>query len=209
MSVENLIPNQRPKPSSTDTIRIGMRRVLSLLIFLLALVSSGCPRRSPAARIIFAPSAPAPAPSVSAEAAGALVLAEPEEPESEPEPAPPIAEPAEKPHPKPRVRLAPPDPLLEPEPEPSSVAEVPTLEPREGPAAQATQRRQVAQLQDQIRARIARQDGPGLSGDERRMVTDARTFLAQSERALAANDFQRALTLARKASLLLAVLEQQ
>jgi RNA polymerase-interacting CarD/CdnL/TRCF family regulator len=64
-------------------------------------------------------------------------------------------------------------------------------------------------LQDQIRARIARQEKSNLPPQERRMLGDARTFLSQSEGALAASDFQRARTLTRKASMLLAVIEQQ
>jgi hypothetical protein len=185
-----------------------MKGVLSAAVCVLVLALAGCSKRTAPARIVYVPSVAPPAPTASAAATEALVVAEPQSPEIEPEPAPPIEEPAEKPRPRPRVRLAPPDAALEPEPEPTPAVEVPTLEPREGAAAQRAQRRHVLQFQAQIRSRLTRQEKLGLAADERRMLTDARTFLAQSERALATNDFQRALTLAQKASMLLAVLEQ-
>ena len=188
----------------------GMKRGSLLAVCFIALWSAGCARRQAAARIVFVASNPPPASAPSAEAAGALIVAEPQQPAPEEEPGPPAPEPAEeRPRTRPRVRLAPPDPAAEPEPEPSPAVEVPALEPREGPAEQAAQRQQVAQLQDQIRTRMGRQEKSNLSAEERRMLGDAHTFLSQSERALAASDFQRARTLARKASMLLAVVEQQ
>lgn len=186
-----------------------MKRASVAAVCVLALWGVSCARRQTAARIVYVPSTPLPAPAVSAEAAGALVVAEPQLPEPEQEPAPPAPEPAEKPRSHPRVRLTPPDPSTESEPESAPAPEVPALEPREGSAGQAAQRRQVVQFLDQIRRRIARQEQSNRPADERRMLGDARTFLSQSERALAASDFQRARTLARKASMLLAVVEQQ
>jgi type IV secretory pathway VirB10-like protein len=186
-----------------------MKRGSLLAVCFIALWSVSCTKRQTTARIVFVSSTPPPASAPSAEAAGALIVAEPQQPSSEEEAGPPAPEPAERPRTRPRVRLAPPDPAAEPEPEPAPAVEVPALEPREGPTEQAAQRRQAAQLQDQIRARIARQGKSNLSAEERRMLGDARTFLSQSERALAASDFQRARTLARKASMLLAVIEQQ
>ena len=187
----------------------GMKRGWLIAGCIFAIWPVSCAQRQTAARIVFVSSNPPPASASSAEAAEALIVAEPQQPVSDEEPGPPAPEPAEKPRSRPRVRLAPPDPATESEPEPAPAVEVPALEPREGPAEQAAQRQQVAQLQDQIRHRIARQDKPSLSAEERRMLGDARTFLSQSERALAASDFQRARTLARKASMLLAVIEQQ
>lgn len=186
-----------------------MRRAGAIAAGILALLSWDCTKRQAATRIVFVDSTPPPAPTASAEAAGALVLAEPQLPERDEEVSPPAPEPAEKPHTRPRVRLTPADPATEAEPEPALTGGVPTLEPRENAAGQAPQRQQVVQLQDHIRARMARQDRPSLAAAERRMLGDARTFLAQSERALSTSDFQRALTLARKASILLSVLEQQ
>jgi hypothetical protein len=186
-----------------------MKRASAVAICVLAFMGMSCARRQTTARIVYVPSAPSLAPSVSPEAVGALVVAEPQLPEPEPEPVPPAPETAEKPRSHPRVRLAPPDPSTEPEPESPPAPEVPALEPREGPAEQSAQRQQVVQLLDQIRRRATRQEQSNLSSDERRMLGDARTFVSQSERALGASDFQRARTLARKASMLLAVLEQQ
>jgi hypothetical protein len=186
-----------------------MERAWFMGMAVAGLFLAGCAKRQSVARIVFVHAAPPPALRANPEAVGALVVAEPQSHEPTPDPAPPPPEAAERPVARPRVRLAPPDPSIEPEVEAPPAAEVPTLEPREGAAALAAQRRQATQFHDQIRARIARQDRPSLSADERRMLADARTFLAQSERALGTNDFQRALTLARKASLLLAVIEQQ
>ena len=184
-----------------------MKRASAVAVLVLALMGVSCARRQTSARIVFVPSTPSPAPNVSPEAAGALVVAEPQLPEPEPEIFPPEPETAEKPRSHPRVRLAPADPSIEPESAPAP--EVPTLEPREGPAEQTAQRHQVVQILEQIRRRATRQEQSNLSPDERRMLGDARTFVSQSERALAASDFQRARTLARKASMLLAVVEQQ
>jgi len=178
-----------PKRPSADTISIGMRRALNLLVCLAAVLSAGCSKRTAPMRIVYAPSVSVPAPAASPQAAGALVLAEPQPPEVEPEPRPRSRNLGEA-SPKPRVRLAPADPALEPEPDVPPAVEVPTLEPREGAAAQDSQRRRVAQFQDQIRARIVRQDNPGLSAEDRRMLNDARTFLVQSERALVATIFR-------------------
>jgi len=200
---------ESPGAFFAGTITNGMKRASAVAICVLAFMGVSCARRQPTARIVYVTSAPSPAPSVSPEAAGALVVAEPQLPEPEPEPVPPAPETAEKPRSHPRVRLAPPDPSVEPEPESAPAPEVPTLEPREGPAEQSAQRQQVVQLLDQIRRRATRQEESSLSSDERRMLGDARTFVSQSEGALAASDFQRARTLARKASMLLAVLEQQ
>jgi hypothetical protein len=188
-----------------------MKCMSAVAVCVLAFMGMSCARRHTTARIVFVPSVLSPAPNVSAAAAGALVVAEPQLPEPEPEQVPPSPETEEKPRSHPRVRLAPPDPSteLEPEPESAPAPGVPTLEPREGPAAQTAQRHQVVQLLDQIRRRVTRQEQSNLSSDERRMLGDARTFVSQSEGALAASDFQRARTLARKASMLLAVLEQQ
>ena len=139
-----------------------------------------------------------------------LTVAEPRLPLPEEGPEPPLPEPAEAPRTRPRVRLTPADPVTEPEaaPEPLPAVEVPLLEPLGGPGEQA-QRQQILQFQDRIRGRIVRQEDARLSADDRRMLDDARTFLSQSQRALGTNDFQRALTLARKASMLLAVIEQE
>jgi hypothetical protein len=82
------------------------------------------------------------------------------------------------------------------------------LEPRESSAEEAAQRRQIQALQEDVRQRIATLSRAGLSGADRKTLDDAQTFFAQSTRALNEGDLQRALTLARKASLLVLALER-
>lgn len=185
-----------------------MKGLWLITVCLAAVIAAGCSKRQATARIVFAQTQPPPAAVVaSPESAGALVVAEPQPPEPEEETPSPEPETAEKPRPRPRPAL--PETPSEPEVEPAPAAEVPALEPLEGPAAQAAQRQETTRLLEQVRGRIARQERSNLSPSERRMVADARTFLSQSQRALSTSDFQRALTLARKASMLLAVVEQQ
>jgi hypothetical protein len=85
---------------------------------------------------------------------------------------------------------------------------VPSLEPRESSVQEAALRRQIQGLQDDVRQRIAKLSRARLSGADRKTLDDARTFFAQSTRALNEADLQRALTLARKASLLVSALER-
>jgi hypothetical protein len=82
------------------------------------------------------------------------------------------------------------------------------LEPRESSVEQAALRRQIQGLQDDVRQRIAKLSRAGLAGADRKTLDDARTFFAQSTRALNEADLRRALTLARKASLLVSALER-
>jgi hypothetical protein len=81
------------------------------------------------------------------------------------------------------------------------------LEPHESSAEEASLRSQIQGLQDDVRERIAKLSHAGLSGADRKTLDDARTFFAQSLRALNEADLQRALMLARKASLLVLALE--
>jgi len=85
--------------------------------------------------------------------------------------------------------------------------QVPSLEPHESSAEEASLRSQIQGLQDDVRERIAKLSRAGLSGADRKTLDDARTFFEQSLRALNEADLQRALTLARKASLLVLALE--
>ena len=85
--------------------------------------------------------------------------------------------------------------------------QVPSLEPHESSAEEASLRSQIQGLQDDVRERIAKLSHAGLSGADRKTLDDARTFFEQSLRALNEADLQRALTLARKASLLVLALE--
>jgi len=90
-----------------------------------------------------------------------------------------------------------------------AAAEIPALEAREAPAQQVALRRQVAGLQQDLRRRTGQLERLNLSAADRKTFEDARTFLAQSESALADGDLQRALNLAQKASLLVSALDGQ
>ncbi|MCJ7502835.1 MAG: hypothetical protein MUP80_07230, partial [Acidobacteriia bacterium] len=94
------------------------------------------------------------------------------------------------------------------EPAEPPTAEVPALEPRESPGQQATLRQEILSLQERLRRRIVQLERGKLTGATRRILDDARTFLAQSEKALGDDDLQRARNLANKAALLVSALEQ-
>jgi outer membrane biosynthesis protein TonB len=173
----------------------------------------GCPKRQGPSRIVYVP-APAPraVPTAPVTHPQVLVIEEPAPP-PEPEEAPPPQAP-EEPKPQRRRRrpvradtpTAPTESTAPETPEPPPEA-VPALEPRESTAQEAALRQQVQRLEGDIRQRLARLNEARLSPSERKTLEDARTFLAQSTRALESGDLQRALNLARKASLLVAALE--
>jgi hypothetical protein len=132
-------------------------------------------------------------------------------------PEPPAALPQPVPHPEPTrrprraVRTEPAAGETENSPEanePPPTPQVPSLEPRESSAEQTALRRQIQDLQDTVRKRIANLSRTEPSGADRKTLDDARTFFEQSTRALSEGDLQRALNLARKASLLVSALER-
>ena len=131
-----------------------------------------------------------------------------------PEPAATSPPPTPPPQPAPRRRRVlqrePPAAATETTPETTAppTPQVPALEPRESSAEIAALRRQIQGLQDDVRQRIAKLSDAGLTDADRKTLDDARTFFAQSTRALNEADLQRALTLARKASLLVLALER-
>jgi len=137
-----------------------------------------------------------------------MVIEEPAPPEEPPAPSP---QPTTNPEPARRRVLRRVAPAAAPENTPETTEpltpQVPSLEPRESSAQQAALRRQIQGLQDDVRQRIAKLSRAGLSGADRKILDDARTFFAQSTRALNDADLQRALNLARKASLLVSALE--
>ena len=135
------------------------------------------------------------------------------------EPAPPEPEetpPAQTPEPaahrgrrrpaREEAPAAPVDTTVPETPEPPP-APIPALEPRESTAREVSLRQQIQRLHADVRERAARLNQARLSANERKTLEDARTFFAQSERALASGDLERALNLARKASLLVTALE--
>ena len=183
-------------------------RALPFLWCSLALIIGGCPKRQASTRIVYVPSPPPAATQASAADAPTMVIEEPAPPE------PPAASPQPPPPPEPARRrrvLRRETPAAAPANNPDTAEPpappVPSLEPRESSAQQAALRRQIQGLQDDVRQRIAKLSRAGLSGADRKTLDDARTFFAQSTRALNEADFQRALNLARKASLLVSALE--
>jgi hypothetical protein len=138
-----------------------------------------------------------------------MVIEEPAPPEEPPAPSPQLTSPP-KPARRPRRALRREAPAAENTPETTEppAPQVPSLEPRESSAQEAALRRQIQGLQDDVRQRIAKLSQAGLSGADRKTLDDARTFFAQSTRALDEADLQRALNLARKASLLVSALER-
>ena len=177
----------------------------------LAMLVWGCPKRQTTTHIIYTPAPPPPTAQTSREPSEAIVIEEPALPEAEE----PVA-PEEPVTPKPVPRRRPPartqtlaTPDLAPEPEEPPATEVPALEPREAPGQQAALRNQIQRSQERLRQRLAQIDRQVSAAADRRMADDARSFLAQSERALSDGDLQRALNLTRKTSLLVAALEQE
>jgi len=160
-------------------------------------------------RVVYAPAPPAASTPTPAEESGSLIVEEPLPPE------PAEVTPAESSSPRlpprrrrPRTELpTTSESAAEPiEPPP---AEVPALERRESPGQQTALRQQILDLQERLRQRAARFDRLSLSSEARKTLDDARTFLAQSERALLDGDLGRARNLANKASLLVSALEQE
>jgi len=176
----------------------------------------GCPKRQePKSIVVYVPAqAPAHAPAA-APAAGepqVLVIEEPAPPpEPEETPPPPTPEPT-APHrrrsPAPTPTPNEPDETSTPENPETPPAEVPALGPRESSAQETELRRQYLNLELDIRQRLTRLNGAQLSANDRRTLEDARTFFVQATHAMASGDLPRALNLARKASLLLAALEE-
>ena len=204
-----------PAIVKNDRIPSGVKlRALPFLWCSLALFLGGCPKRQAPTRIVYVPSPPPAATQASAAGAPPMVIEEPAPPEEPPAPSP---QPTTNPEPAQRRRrvLRREAPAAAPENTPETTepltpqvpSQVPSLEPRESSAQEAALRRQIQGLQDDVRQRIAKLSRAGLSGADRKTLDDARTFFAQSTRALNDADLQRALNLARKASLLVSALE--
>ncbi len=179
----------------------------------LALLIGGCPKRQTSPRIVYVASPPpaamqAPGP----ENPPVIVIEEP----PPPEPAV-ITPPPETPAPK---EAAPQRHRVQHREQTSSTPEsapgtdeepsppVPSLAPQESSSDQLTQRREIQGLQDDVQKRIAKLSAADLSAVDRKTLEDAKAFVAQSTQALNEADLQRALMLARKASLLVSALEK-
>ncbi len=185
----------------------------SSALFTLSLLFGACPKRQTTPRIVYAPSPPpdsSPAPGSVSET---MTIEPPPAPAPAPEaaPAPDLSNP--KPPTKPRrvVRGEPgetadaaPEPEQPPTPRPAGL---PALEPRESHEEESALRGQIQGLQKDVQGRIAATERRKLTRADAKTLDDARTFIAQSRKALVEGDLQRALNLARKASLLIQVLE--
>jgi len=190
---------------------VKLRR-LPLLWMSFALLIAGCPKRQTTPRIVYVRTPP-PAPTQAPAAADtqAMTIEEPPPP-PEPEPASQrkaaVTQDSPPPH-QHTLRRGPPATTPETPPETVEPQEqpVPPLEQSESHMQQAAQRREIEGLQADVEDRMKKLSRAGLSGVDRKTLDDARTFFKQSTQALAASDLQRALTLARKASLLLSALE--
>jgi outer membrane biosynthesis protein TonB len=179
----------------------------------IALLIWGCQKRPTTSRVVYVPAPPPAAAPGSSQDRGTLVIEEPQPPEEITEPTPPAEAPEPKParrRPRPaRSDAAPSSAETPPEPEQPTSTEVPALEAREAPAQQAALRQQIVGLQQDLHRRTGQLEHRSLSAADRKTLEDARTFLTQSEHALADGDLQRALNLAQKASLLVSALDQQ
>jgi len=175
----------------------------------------GCPKRQAPTSIVYVPSPPPEVTQASTAGAPTMAIEEP----APPEPSVPDhgtakgnADSQSAGHQRVRhvLRTGPPAQATETTPEtsePQPTPPVPSLEPRESSAEEAALRRQIQGLQDDVRQRMAKLTLEGLTGADRKTLDDAQTFFTQSTRALNEGDLQRALTLARKASLLVLALE--
>ena len=195
-----------------DKIPSAMKRkAVPILWCSLALFIWGCPKRQGPSRIVYVPTPPPAATQAPAAAnVPTIVIEEP----ATPEPVvttPPVEASAQKVTPdKHRRVLRREPPAAGPESTPETAEppapQVPSLEPRESSVDEAALRGQIQGLQLDVRQRIAKLDQAGLAGVDRKTLDDARSFFAQSTQALNEGDLQRALTLARKASLLVLAL---
>jgi len=173
----------------------------------------GCPKRQAPTRIVYVPSPPPEVTQASAAGAPTMVIEEPAPPES-PAPSPnPSTNPSTNPNASAGhrhvLRTEAPAAATETTPETTEPppTPVPSLEPRESSAQEAALRSQIKGLQDDVQQRMTKLSQAGLTGADRKTLDDAQTFFTQSTRALNEGDLQRALTLARKASLLVLALE--
>jgi len=163
----------------------------------LALLIGGCPKRQASPRIVYVPSpAPAAMQAPSPENPPVMVIEEP--PPPEPVVITPLPEtPAPKEAAPQRHRVqhreqTPPAPESAPQTDEEPSPPVPSLAPRESSSEQATQRREIQGLQDDLQKRIAKLGAADLSPVDRKTLEDAKAFIAQSTQALNEADLQRA-----------------
>lgn len=174
-----------------------------------------CPKRQTTSRIVYVPSPPSPQATSTATLSDSIVITDPT-PQEEPVTAAPQEETATtsattQAHGRRRrpVRTEPPEAAAAietpetPEPPAADIAP-PPLETRDDPAV----RSEVLSLQADLQKRIEDMGRQELPKVDQKTFEDAKLFLEQSGRALDQSDLQRALMLAKKASLLLASLQR-
>jgi len=191
-------------------------RAIPLSWLSLALLIGGCPKRQASPRIVYVPSPPPPAAmqAPGPENPPVMVIEEPPPPEPAvvtPKPetqTPADTDTAPKPHRTQHKGQAPTTPESAPETDEEPSPPLPSLAPRESSSDQAAQHREIQGLQDDVQKRIAKLNAADLSAVDRKTLDDAKAFLDQSTHALDEADLQRALMLARKASLLVTALEK-
>ena len=179
----------------------------------LALLIGGCPKRQTSPRIVYVPSKPPAAMQAPVPENRPVMLIE-EPPPPEPVVIMPLPETVTPKETTPQHRHvqrkeqtpAAPESAPETDEEPSPL--VPSLAPQESSSEQATQRHEIQGLQDDVQKRITKLSAADLSAVDRKTLEDAKAFFAQSTQALNEADLQRALMLARKASLLVSALEK-
>jgi len=176
----------------------------------------GCPKRQGPTQIVYVPAPAPPAAEAPAETPQVLVIEEPAPVEAESVTPPPPATTDNQKSPVTTTRrashagtgaAAQPDETPPADAATPPAVEVPALEPRESTQQAEEMRQQIQRSLAEVSQRVSHIDEGRLSADQRKTLDDARTFYAQSARALESGDLQRALNLARKASLLVAALE--
>lgn len=197
-----------------SVLELGRRVVHRTLfsVFGLALLLGGCPKRQTAPRLVYVTVPPQAVETAPAGPSQTLVIEEPPLPPALRPPETPAAgavapRPAHRPR---RADAGEPAAASEAPPEPDAptpTVGVPALEPRSSREQESALRGQILGLQNDVQQQIAALEPVKLGSADRKTLDDAQTFLVQSRKALEEGDLQRSLTLARKASLLVAALK--
>jgi len=91
---------------------------------------------------------------------------------------------------------------IHPPPSPAEAAAAVAIGPDVSSAEAARDRKSTTQLLDATDNDLKRVDSKSLTADQQAMVTQIKTYIAQSRKALAEGDYERASNLAKKAQLL-------
>jgi hypothetical protein len=91
---------------------------------------------------------------------------------------------------------------LHPPPNPADAAAAVAIGPDVSSPEAARDRQSTTQLLDTTENQLKRVDGNSLSSDQQAMLTQIKTFISQSRKAIADGDYERASNLAKKAQVL-------